>query len=521
MQTSVDRKEKPMRTKTRCAGNQPGLIARKWVLRCLRYCGISLALTVLLFLRRANDYFVADDWTVIARNAHASWQEMAQWFVAVRFDWYRPTFDSLVALCWKLFRLNPVGYHVTSMFLFSLVCGTVGILGELLTDDRRIGVLSTVLFASLGCHAEPVLWFSSANELLAGLFTACGMISYVLFRRTQAPLWLLGSGISYVLGITSKETALSLPLMLLVYDALLFVEAPDKPHIWRWALPLIPFILSSLILVPLRIARGHHYSVVVSIPRLAMNLVYYLAIEVLALPSNYAYLASLPLWRESPLLPVITVTLTTSVITTLGLVLLRSGFRCRERADVRAFVFAIGLSIVALAPVILMISERTAFLSSIGVALALSVAFVCTWDALSERGEYKGRMKRVIAVAVVLYTITNASVLIYRSSWWAKAGKISETVLMQLDDQIRELPTDTEIWLVNLPDHVEYAYVFRNTFPAASDLLEFLSHRSIQAVLDSELAALSPPQRKDLINQLENRPDAVIFWYKEGTIAHQ
>jgi hypothetical protein len=407
------------------------------------------------------------------------------------------------------------------MLLFSLVCGAVGTLGELLADDRCIGVFSTVLFASLSCHAEPVLWFSSANELLAGLFTVYGMISYVLFRRTQAYLWLLASGISYVLGITSKETALSLPLMLLVYDTLLFVEAPDKPHIWRWALPLIPFILSSSILVPLRIAKGHHYSVVISIPRLAMNLVYYLAIEVLALPSNYAYLASLPLWRESPLLPTITVTLTTGVITMLGLLLLRSGFWCRKRDYTRAFVFAIGLSIVALAPVILIVSERTAFLSSIGVALALSVAFVCTWDALSKHSEYKGRMKRVIAVAVVLYATTNASVLIYRSSWWGKAGKISKTVLMQLDDQVRELPADAEIWLVNLPDHLEYAYVFRNTFPAASDLLEFLSERNIQTVLDSELAALSPPQREDLTNRLGNRPDVVIFWYEDGMIARK
>jgi hypothetical protein len=509
-----------VQAKAESTGNQLSPVGHKWFLRYLRYCGVSFALAALLFLHRANDYFVADDWTVIARNVQASWRDIPQWFVAVRFDWYRPVFESFVALCWQLFGLNPVGYHLTSVILYSLVSGAVGILGELLTDDQRVGVLATVLFVLLGPHAEPVLWFSSANELMAGLFAVCSVIGYVLFRKTQARLWLLASGISYVLGVTSKETALSLPLMLLAYDVLVFLGLPDKTPNWRQFLPLIPFILPVLAFVPLRIAGGHHYSVVITIPRLIMNVVFYLAIEIFALPSNYAYLASLPLWRESPWLPVVAVTLTTSVIAMISLLLVRLGFRRRERDYTRAFSLAVVLTIVALAPVILIVSERTAFLSSIGVALAVSTAVVCIWDGLTEHSECKRWMKQAVAVAAISYIATNASVLIYRSSWWGRAGEISETVLTQLDDQITELPADAEIWLVNLPDHLEYAYVFRNTFPAASELLNSLNHdRNIQTVLDSELAVLPPPQREDLINQLGNRPGAVILWYEDGVLA--
>ena len=72
--------------------------AQKKFLWYLGYYGAAFALVMLLFLHRANDYFVADDWTVIASNRQ------------VHLGWRRPLFESFVALCWKLFGLNATGY---------------------------------------------------------------------------------------------------------------------------------------------------------------------------------------------------------------------------------------------------------------------------------------------------------------------------------------------------------------------------------------------------------------------------
>jgi len=466
-----------------------------------------------VFLPWITSYFVADDWSVIARNAHVSWQDVPQWFVTVRFGWYRPLFELFVALCWKLFGLNPVGYHLMSILLYTLLSATVGILGELLTDDWRVGGLSTVLFAVLGCHAEPVLWFSATNELMAGLFTACGITSYVLFRRTGMRFWLLASGIGYLLGITSKETAAFLPFMLLAYDVLLFYAVTNKRLSWRSLSPLIPFVLLGMIFVLFRLSGGSPYSVTVTIPRLIMNFMYYMAIEVFALPSNYAYVASLPLWRVSPWLPTIPVTLATSIMAMIGWLLIRSQDWRGDGGYTRALSFAVVLTIAALASVILIVSERTAFVSSIGVVLALSILFVCGWNAVREYGKWA---KQVVTIAIILYIGTNASVLVYRGSRWGKAGETSRTVLMELNSQIVELPANAEVWLVNLPDHLEYAYTFRNTFPSASELLNY--DHNIQVVLDTELTMLSPQHREDYISQLRDHPSATVFWYENGML---
>ena len=98
-----------------------------------------------------------------------------------------------------------------------------------------------------------------------------------------------------------------------------------------------------------------------------------------------------------------------------------------------------------------------------------------------------------------------------------ESGKISEAVLAQLDSQIADLPVGASILLVNLPDHTGYTFTFRNTFPSATQVL---GHDvEIQAVLDSELNALSPQQRADYVHQLASASGATVIWYRGGRLA--
>lgn len=180
------------------------------------------------YLFWASSYFVADDWAVIARNVHISLRDIPQWFITVRGGWYRPLFELYIVVCWRLFGLNPLGYHILSIVLYALVSTIVGVLGKLLTDDTRVGVLAMILFALHNCHSEAVMWISSANELLAGFFALCSIASYVLFRRERNYFWLLVSGLSCVLGLTAKETALFVPIIFIAYDVLFYQRVTGK-----------------------------------------------------------------------------------------------------------------------------------------------------------------------------------------------------------------------------------------------------------------------------------------------------
>lgn len=479
-----------------------------------KYYGLAFILA-LVFLPWLNNYFCCDDWPIILRNMQFSWQEVLSWFTGLRGGSYRPLHDVFVALGWQLFGLNPLGYRLLSVVLYALISANVGVLARMLTRDGRIGALATILFSVFATHAEPVLWFAATNELLAGWFVLVSTISFILFRRTGNSLWLVAAGLNCLLGLTSKETALLLPLMLLVYDMLWFEPTRDKKRDWRFFTPMLPVVLLWLAFLLFRIPQGSAYTSAVefNIPRLAMNFAYYMLIGVFALPNNYAFLASLPSWQTQPVLPIVTLISSTSVIIITGWIWFRERIWLTGEQYKKSLLFSFVWIVVALAPVIFIVSERSVFLSSVGIVLLFSTVFIGAWDIAKERGKW---MKRAAAIVIILYVGLNACVFGYRSVWFGRSAKVSKSVLMQLDSQIENLPTGTHILLINLPDYIGYAFTFRNTFPSATKILEY--DFDIEAVLDTELVGLSPQQQEDYIDQLKEEANGVVFWYRDGKL---
>jgi hypothetical protein len=484
------------------------------VARYFRYYGLALILALVLFGPWVHTYFCSDDWPAFVRNMGFSWPAVPGWFAGLRSGAYRPVHDVFVGLCWRWFGLNPLGYRLVSIALYAGVSGTVGVMAYLLSGDGRIGTLSTLLFSAFATHAEPVLWFAATNELLAAAFVLIGVTGFVLFRKRGKYGWLAVAGLSAALGFASKETALLFPLLLVAYDVL-WPGSRGWKRSGPFLVPLAAMLLLWGAFLLFRIPQGSAYTsaVAYSVPRLAMNLAYYALIGALALPNNYAFLETWPLWRASPWLPVGALLASSSVL------LIAGGVWVRERAwrkgsCVRLLCFALLWSLVTLGPVLFIVSERSIFLSSVGIALTFATLLVGAWDAAKRHGKW---LKRAIAVVIILYIGLNACVLEYRSTWFGKSGEISEAVLTQLDSQIADLPAGASILLVNLPDHTGYTFTFRNTFPSATQVLGY--DVEIQAVLDSELSALLPQQRADYVHQLASASGATVIWYRDGRLA--
>ncbi len=485
---------------------------RESVLSLIRHIGIYVLASLIpasIFLFNITGFFVADDWPLIARNVNV-WQDGLQPFMLTRFGWYRPIFDLFIFLCWKSFGLNPAGYHLYVFLLYVSVSIVMGLLAELLTADRQVGVLSTFLFALHGSHAEPVLWIASANEVVAGLFVVLSMAAYVLFRRSSKAFWLLLAWVSYVLGLASKETATFLPLALVIYDVWL-VRRPKRRPFWRVLIPTIPFVVTGTAFAIFRLWTGSPYSTSVGILRVVVNLVYYVAVEVLALPDNYGYLTSLPLWRSEPLIPLLTVGLAASAIAILGWLLLRSRDGRGDRRYSRVLIFTIAWSFASLLPVIFTATGRTAFLSSMGVAWTFAILFVAVW-----REAQHWQLRRWALLALALLVSAHLAVSAYRVYWWRQAGETSKEVMAQVRNLLSEEQIDSTVWLIGLPDHLKHAYAFRNAFPEAAKLL--FPGRDIRAMLDVDLQGVT---RQQAMKQGAGQIPCVgcaILWYQDGAL---
>lgn len=460
-------------------------------------------LCCLPYLPWVSSYFVADDWSVLARN-RLSWAEVPQWFLASRFSWYRPLFDLYIAIGSRVFGLNPLGYHVASIILYVIVSALVGILGLLLTGDRRVGALAALIFALHSCHSTAVMWIASANELLAGVFALASITFYVAHR--QNPRWykLAGAVCGCVLAITAKETALFVPVAFLVYSLIFDLYAvKEKPRLGVfWPLLLLLVLVG---IHTLRVLPAAASSITFDVVQIARNLAYYMAMQLLTVPKRFSEMAASPLAASTVFLAA-----TSLLIVGLVLVFTRKAW-LRDQKRTLTLVFCVVLSLVALGPVIFVVTERTAFLSSAGIALAFALLFVNAWDDLARR---RTVLWALVLIALVLWVGANTVTLVRRNARWGEAGAASRSVFDQLGEYAETLPGDTQIWLLGLPDHIENAYAFRNVFPKAAQVLGY--EQMIHVVLDTELDSLPAADKAKLATEPCDSCRFVVLWYENG-----
>jgi hypothetical protein len=458
------------------------------------YILVSL-LAASAYLPGITDSLLADDWPVILRNLDLSLQDLPARFSSTAFGWYRPMFDFLIHLCFRMFGVDATGYHLAALFLYILTIFLVGDTAETITGKRPIGLAVSLLFGVHSIHSEPVLWISSMNELLAGVFVLLSLNRYIAFRRSRnGGLNYALAALLYVLGLVSKETAVFLPVMFVAYDVLLCPKSGSEANRihWRAELTNLPFLAILILYLVFRLQAGSPYSTQVPLPRIAANILYYIAVQVFMLPENYGYWSSLSLWRQAPLLPIVSVGTSAVIMGTLVWLSIPHPRKEIPAGLSSAMKFSLSWSLVALGPVILTATGRTAFMSSIGVVWSVAILIFIIWDKVKDRNLVH---RSAFALAIVAWVCINVAVTSYRAHWWRQAGEATEHVIRQLDVELATIPKGKEICLLGLPDHMHHAYTFRNAFPSMGEML-YPDYR-IRATLDTESSGLA--QHEDCI----------------------
>ena len=451
---------------------------------------LASLVAVSVYLPGITNSLLADDWPIIMRNMDLSLQDVFMRFYSTCAGWYRPMFDVLINLCFKIFGFNATGYHLVAFSLYIYITYLVGDIAETITGKRYIGLISSLLFGIHSVHAEPILWVSAMNELLAGLFVLLSLKSYIAFRKTadKSLLNYCLAGLFYILSLASKETAFFLPIMFVGYDSFLWSDTSSKAGQIdrRTRLPNVPFFIIQVIYLVFRLRAGSPYSTEVSLPRIAVNALYYFVVQVLMLPENYGYLSSLSLWKQSPLLPILSVGISTTIMGMLIWFYIKFSSRTILLDYIKASKFTCGWSLVALFPVILTATGRTAFMSSIGVAWSMATFLFIIWDKIKTSDTI---YRWALAIGIVVFVCTNLVVSSYRVYWWRQASEVTQNVLRQLDSELETIPKDEDVCVLGLPDHLNHAYTFRNAFPYIGQIL-YPDYR-IQVTLDTELSNLA------------------------------
>jgi Flp pilus assembly protein TadD len=216
-------------------------------------------LAIVVNLNVLQNGFVYDDGAQIEHNSWlptASYRSMFTrnvWgFLGPRggSNYYRPLMHLVNLGCYRLFGLQPWGYHLVSL-LFHAGCTLL-----VFAIARKIGFSETfafwgaLLFGIHPIHPEAVAWVAANTELVYAFLVLLAFLLHLYGRRFWPPILLL-------VGLLMKETAMILVPLIAAWEWDRTREMPGPSRTKSLALVLAPFLIPLAIYFPLRIYALH------------------------------------------------------------------------------------------------------------------------------------------------------------------------------------------------------------------------------------------------------------------------
>jgi len=172
-------------------------------------------------------------------------------------NYYRPLMHIVYMLNYHLFGLNPWGFHLVNILFH---CGASVlvflIIRRFLTEQRGTTpstylsppFIAAVLFASHPIHTEAVTWIAGLPDVAFTVFYLLAFYFYMLFRDGAKGCY-AASVLSFSVATLFKEPALTLPIVLIIYDyQLRKFDETLRVEIKRY----IPYVVVSAIYLSLR-----------------------------------------------------------------------------------------------------------------------------------------------------------------------------------------------------------------------------------------------------------------------------
>ena len=148
---------------------------------------------------------------------------------------------------YHFWALNPLPYHIWNIMLYILNIILIYFLIRHIAGSSEISLITCLLFSVHPLHSEIVAALFGKEYIYAFIFFLSSLLLFIKYLNNQEQkiLYIL-SVISYLMSIMSKEFALTLFPLFILYD-FSFVTTPGFKHFYRRFKLYIPFILSSLL----------------------------------------------------------------------------------------------------------------------------------------------------------------------------------------------------------------------------------------------------------------------------------
>ncbi|MCX5859400.1 MAG: tetratricopeptide repeat protein [Proteobacteria bacterium] len=213
----------------------------------LIFLGIVVLAAVLVYLNSLQGGFIFDDVHLIAENrVIKSFRNIPQILgFTGGAPLQRPVRHLSYMIDYQFTGLNPIGYHISNILFHVLTCLLVFFLALRLLGRERLfpAFVAALIFAVHPVHTDAVSYISGRRDILSTLFFLLGFVLFVRYRTQGRLGFLLSAYLTYLLACFSKEMAITLPVIFLLYD---WMTEEKEGQDWK-----------SFFLAPFRILRKY------------------------------------------------------------------------------------------------------------------------------------------------------------------------------------------------------------------------------------------------------------------------
>ena len=383
-------------------------------------------------------YFFAEDLIHISFN----WTDIvAEFWSTGRSVGYRPGETLFIVINNVLWGRNPLGHHAVIVALHALMGWFVGLICFRLTKNFQMAFVAALLFLASPIQTEPVIWLAAAVGTVVSS-VACMVAIWLWIRSDAEPgTWTIGiTAFLYLIAILTKEFALPLPGLLVVFDWVL--KRRFQPILSRGTIRSVLFYWPfGLVLIIYALLYWHSGAwggaVSYSIPT-GINPLYLIAHFSLSLNGLFQPFSGL-----------------TNFGTGMGNLLWILVFGLLVALSHMRWTFA--LTFVALLPSLLVTGGRMEYLAMTGFSMGISGLLFDLAKIISNRITGKLFLSTLVGMTGLLLIWCTATV--YRdSAYFIAAGDANWSILRQARSLVPDLPPGAELYFTDIPDDVTFRW---------------------------------------------------------------
>lgn len=130
---------------------------------------------------------------------------------------YRPlSTQTFYMLAWKLYNLNPIGQRIISIVFFFILIYLVYKLAKTITENQKLSLIAAFIYSTSSTHYLQIYFLSLFQELSVAVFTLLSVILHVKYLENIKISKLILSTTCFLLALMCKETALVIPLLIIL-----------------------------------------------------------------------------------------------------------------------------------------------------------------------------------------------------------------------------------------------------------------------------------------------------------------